>query len=220
MDGFEFGGFPDETLGFLEDLKANNNREWFSENKKTYEQAVKNPAQQFCNNMCEALGALSDKPHKSKTFRINRDIRFSKDKTPYNAHLHIMFMPQTPGRLPAAWFFGLEPGKLTLGAGAFKFEGQTLDDYRRRVVNEDGEVLEKLVAGLQSGGARLNEPPLKRVPSGYSKDHPREALLRRKGLAFWLDMEDVSCVMNPGAVKNCIAEFRKLKPVFDWMIDG
>ncbi len=215
MDGFEFTGFPAETLKFLKDLKANNNREWFAANKKIYEQTIKFPAQAFCSSMCGQLHELTGVTHRSKVFRIHRDIRFSKDKTPYNAHLHISFFPNEKTGAAPGWFFGLAPEKLTLGAGVFRFDDAGLDEYRRRVYGADGEKLAKIVDTLLATGARLNEPPLKRVPSGFAKDHPREALLRRKGLALWSDMKN-DIITKPDLAKNCATEFSRLKPVFDW----
>lgn len=215
MDGFEFAGFPAGTLKFLKDLKANNDREWFTANKKIYEQVIKFPAEAFCSGMCAELHELTGVTHRSKVFRIHRDIRFSKDKTPYNAHLHISFFPTEETGFSPGWFFGLSPEKLTLGAGVFRFDNSGLDEYRIRVDGAEGETLAKIVDHLVKSGARINEPPLKRVPSGFAKDHPREALLRRKGLALWSDMKN-DIVTKPDLVKNCVAEFGRLKPVYDW----
>lgn len=81
--------FTTETLEFLEQLKHNNNRDWFQQNKSVYDTSVKNPAKAFAIAMEGELERLCGEPHKAKIFRINRDIRFSKDKTPYNSHIHI-----------------------------------------------------------------------------------------------------------------------------------
>jgi len=88
-----FEAFPGDALTFLQDLRANNERAWFNEHKKTYETAIKQPAEAFCRAMATALETLTDQPHGHKIFRIHRDVRFSKDKTPYNTHLHIAFTP-------------------------------------------------------------------------------------------------------------------------------
>ena len=83
--------FSPETLKFLRALKKNNTRDWFHENKAWYEAAWKTPANAFIEAMCFRLQAETDTEHSAKLFRIHRDIRFSKDKTPYNSHLHILF---------------------------------------------------------------------------------------------------------------------------------
>ena len=106
--------FPKETLSFLKDLKTNNNGDWFTKHKTDYEQTIKKPAEEFCPLMTEALSDLTGLPHKAKIFRIYRDVRFSKDKAPYNDHLHISFLPDLPKGPPLGWHFGLEPGRLRL----------------------------------------------------------------------------------------------------------
>ena len=75
--------FPKETLSFLKNLKTNNNRDWFTKHKTDYEQTIKKPAEEFCPLMTEALSDLTGLPHKAKIFRIYRDVRFSKNKAPY-----------------------------------------------------------------------------------------------------------------------------------------
>jgi uncharacterized protein (TIGR02453 family) len=218
MTDTEFPGFSKQAIQFLSDLKANNNREWFAENKTVYEQEIKRPARFFCDFMCDQLQGLTGTPHSSKIFRIHRDVRFSKDKTPYKAHLHILFAPQTDMPSPPRWFFGLMPDSATLGVGVFSFEKPQLDEYRRRVAGENGAKLAKLLGSLLSDGAHMYDPALKRVPTGFPKDHPRADLLRRKGLAVWHDFESVDAVTGPQTLKNCRAGFKRLKPVYDWML--
>ena len=93
MPATGFSGFSDETLAFLNGLKANNSRDWFDANRKSYEAAVKAPSKAFSDIMAGELERLTGTAQKPKIFRINRDIRFSKDKTPYNTHIHISWMP-------------------------------------------------------------------------------------------------------------------------------
>ncbi len=215
-----FDGFSNEAVGFLKDLKGNNNRDWFAENKKVYEQEIKAPAKMFCEDMAAALEKLTGTPHGSKVFRINRDIRFSKDKTPYNAHLHISFIPQAADTHPPHWFFGLDPTSLTIGVGNFVFEKQQLVDYRERVAGEDGAPLAKTLAKLEKGGARLGKIDLKRVPSPYEQGHPQAELLKRKGLSVWIDFKGTDVATDKNVIKTCTANFKKLKPVFDWLTDA
>jgi len=214
----EFPGFSKNAVQFLADLKANNTREWFAENKTIYEQEIKQPASFFCEFMCDQLRDLTGTQHSSKVFRIHRDVRFSKDKTPYKPHLHILFAPQTDMSAPPRWFFGLMPENATLGVGVFSFEKDQLDAYRKRVAGEDGAKLAELLDGLLAGGARMYEPALKRVPSGFPKDHPRAELLRRKGVAVWSDFDTTDPITGPRAIETCHAGYERLKPVYDWMM--
>ena len=212
-----FDGFSQDALTFLADLKANNNRAWFNDHKKSYEREIKGPAKYFCEEMGLSLEKLTGVAHRSKVFRINRDIRFSKDRTPYNAHLHISFIPEGEGTHPPHWFFGLEPMSLTIGVGTFAFEKQQLVDYRERVAGAEGKTLAKVLAKLEKGGVRLGKTDLKRVPSSYGQDHPQAELLKRKGLSVWIDYNDTKPALGNTVIKTLTADFKKLKPVYDWL---
>lgn len=213
-----FPGFTKETVRFLQELKANNTREWFGDNKSAYENAVKAPAQHFCDALTGQLQILTGAAHKSKIFRIHRDLRFSKDKTPYNAHLHISFIPESKMAAPPCWFFGLAPERLTVGAGVFAFDKPALEAYRQRVDGKDGVALAALLDLLKQDGVRIGDIELKRVPTGYPQDHPRTDLLRRKGLSVWRDFKDTQPAVGANAVQNCVSAFSELKPVCDWLL--
>lgn len=215
MSTTAFSGFTGGAVTFLKDLKANNNRDWFLQNKKTYEAEIKKPAALFSAVMSEELQSLTGQPHKAKVFRINRDVRFSKDKTPYNSHLHISFTPESELASPPAWMFGLSTEYFTLGCGVFEFDKTALDTYRKNVAGADGDRLLKLVSKLGQDGIRFSEPALKRVPSGFPQDHPHADLLRRKGLASWLDFAAPEDATGSEIVGTCVTGFRQLKPVFD-----
>ncbi len=219
MTDLKFAGFSPAALGFLDDLKVNNTRDWFAANKTTYETEIKRPAASFCETMSGQLTKLTGRDHKAKVYRIHRDVRFSKDKTPYNAHLHISFEPESNLQSPPMWFFGLGTEKLSLGCGVFGFDKAELDLFRSRVTAPTGGEIAETLGGLEKAGARMSEPQLKRVPHGYPKDHPRSDLLRHKGLASWLDHENRSWVTKPEMMSLCLKEFKKLYPIFDLLID-
>lgn len=210
-------GLGPQTAAFLKALAANNNRDWFQANKSAYEHDMKKPAEAFSAMMADRLRETHGVAHKPRIFRIARDVRFSKDKTPYNAHLHISFVPQVDGA-PPAWMFGLEPASLVLGTGIFAFEGTALDAWREAVAEPDGEDLARIIAGLESEDVRFSEPELKRVPAPYDKDHPRGALLRRKGLAAWLDGLSMELAYGEDGPANCARELARLQPVFAWLM--
>lgn len=217
MEAQGFSHFPPETLDFLTALRANNERDWFAGNKAVYERAVKRPAEDFCRAMSARLDELAGLTHRSKIFRIHRDVRFSRDKTPYNTHLHISFTPQTDAAPQPGWYLGLEPGYLTAGVGTFTFEKGALDAFRARVAGADGEKLQQLIERLPDG-IRLSEPELKRVPQPYPADHPRAGFLQRKSLAAWIDFADPREACESGFTDRCFDAFVRLKPLFDWLI--
>ncbi|MEM8696373.1 MAG: DUF2461 domain-containing protein [Pseudomonadota bacterium] len=208
--------FPKETVTFLRALKKNNDRQWFTANKDRYERFVKEPAEIFAELMIVELEQLTGEPHKPKIFRIYRDVRFSKDKTPYNSHIHMTFFP-VGGKAGVGWFFGLNTDEVTLGGGVFRFEKDALDTYRKRVAGPDGEELAETLDGLFAKGGRINDPPLKRVPKPYEQDHPRAELLKRKGLAVWKDIGKPSIATSGNLIERCDETFTEIKPVVDWL---
>jgi len=212
-----FEGFPDSTLKFLQDLRKNNDKAWFNEHRADYEAAFKRPAQDFCAAMEERLTELAIMPLNSKVYRVNRDLRFSKDKTPYNTHVHISFRPGTGVSSAPSFAFGLDPKMLTVGAGAFGFEKQ-LDSYRENMSGDAGDALSVEIGILLKNGARFGaEPELKRVPKPYPSDHPRANLLRRKSLTLWLDFDSPKAASRTNIIEDCLKRFAALLPVYTWL---
>ncbi len=209
-----FDSFSPEALSFLSDLKTNNTKEWFAANKATYEIHLKEPGKQFADAMSLALRDVTGRDHGSKIFRIHRDVRFSKDKTPYNAHLHMAFMPKEQAGQPPMWFFGLSPEKLSLGCGVFQYDKEALHIFRSEMAGPKGAELIRLTTELRAAGMRVGEPELKRVPSGFDKGHPHGEALRRKGFAVWIDVADPAFVTEPNLVKRATETFNKIMPVF------
>jgi uncharacterized protein (TIGR02453 family) len=214
-----FLGFPD-TQAFLRDLRANNDRDWFKAHKATYERVYKAPAEAFVAELRPRLEALAGVKLGGKVFRIHRDVRFSKDKSPYNTHVHLGFQHQRAGGEPrrrGGFYFGLEPDVLTLGVGAFDFGPADLERYRKAVADDAwGGDLAATIARL---GARQHDADLKRLPAPYPADHPRAELLKRKGLNVWRDLDDPALVASPGLVDAVVAEFEALDAVNVWLTD-
>lgn len=201
---------------FLQELTRNNTRDWFQCHKADYDRLLKHPAEAFAISMAAALETKTGNPYIFKIFRIFRDVRFSKDKTPYNSHVRISFKTicnnDTPG-----YYFSLESDYLLLGAGVFSFQNKELEHYRNRVSGADGTRLQKILDTLEKRGVRLSEPELKRVPSAFASEHPNAELLRRKGMLAWIDLTDATLAYGDDAVENCLKELLILKPLLDWM---
>lgn len=209
-----FDSFSPEALRFLSDLKANNTKEWFAANKATYERHLKEPGKQFADAMSLALRDVTGRDHGGKIFRIHRDVRFSKDKTPYNAHLHMAFAPKDQLGQPPMWFFGLSPEKLSLGCGVFQYDKEALVAFRTAMAGPKGAELIQLTTDVRAAGLRVGEPELKRVPTGFDKDHPHGEALRRKGFAAWIDVADSAFVTEPNLAKRATGLFDQIMPVF------
>ena len=217
MSKKSFEGFNQGTLDFLKDLKDNNNREWFNHYKKDFEVHYKQPASEFSAELSLALTGLTAQLNIPKVFRIYRDVRFSKDKTPYNAHLHISFTPDVAGATPPMWFFGVDSARLSLGCGIFGFDRAHLEQFRSRIVGSEGSQIFQTIENLKSSGARFIDPELKRVPAGYAKDHEFGHLLRHKGLSGWYDYRP-DMITRSDLVNWCLEEFQKLLPLYEVLL--
>lgn len=216
-DGFD--ALVDDALAFFRELEANNTKEWFEPRKDDYVAKIRKPAELLADLMAEDLARLSGTSFKPKVFRIYRDVRFSKDKTPYNAHLHLSWFPPEGGPRPG-WFFGAAPGYLFLGTGAPGLQGADLARLRA-AVDRDGDTLAAALADAgKKMGAKLSDfgpPPLKRVPKPYAAEHPHADLLKRKGLVVGADLPDGW--RDVGLTGSLRALAKGLEPVRAWL-DG
>ncbi len=177
----EFDNLIGDARSFLSALAQNNTRDWWQENKATYDAKLKAPSLALLDAMAPKIAALSDLEVTGKLFRPHRDVRFSKDKTPYNTHLHMMWTLATGARQDMVFFFGVGLDYVSAGAGTMGFEKDVLSDWRK-FVDLDTDRMMAIVADVEAKGGRLREPALKRVPSPYDKDHRAERLLRMKGV--------------------------------------
>ncbi len=187
----EFVGFSDETFLFLRQLAENNDRMWFEKNRKTYEDHLIAPAKLLVTSIGARLEEFSpnfqaDPRINGSIVRINRDIRFSKDKTPYKTHLDLWFWE---GKSERTWdcsgfFFRLSPQSLILGTGIHSFSKPTLAAYREAIVNPpEGSALINAIRRVeQAGPYEMGGDSYKRVPTGYDPDSERAEFLKRKGL--------------------------------------
>jgi len=182
-------GFPERTCAFLADLARNNDRAWFDAYKARYQTDWLEPAVAFVSALSDHMAGLTP-PHKAEARvngsirRLHRDTRFSKDKTPYDPKLHLVFWTgDHPNRSPAIHIV-LHPDRLGLGAGHFAMSPSELDRYRDSVANDapSRQELADLLERLRSHECTLTEETLKRVPKGFVVPPEHETLLKRKGL--------------------------------------
>jgi uncharacterized protein (TIGR02453 family) len=191
-----------ETIQFLEDLKANNNRDWFLENKKRYE-LFKKDYQQVVAELLAVMKpldpALEMLEVKNCTFRINRDIRFSNDKTPYKTHLGI-WMPcgRVKGQNRPGYYIHLSTEEAFIAGGLYAPEAAELKKIRKEIAffYEDllGILQEKKFKKVFVDFDRNERSLLKNPPRGYEKDHPAIDLLKLKSFetSFKIKFKDVT----------------------------
>ncbi len=216
----KFEGFPADGLLFLQNLTSNNNRPWFEANRSRYKTSLETPAKLFLGGMERALSRRFGEAFSGKIFRMHRDLRFSKDKTPYNAHVRMAFFAQGNTREGPAYYFSLEPEGFVLGGGSMGFSASGLQSFRQLLLDEErGTSIDDLLVGLVRDGFRLEPPELKRVPAGFDKAHPREALLRRKSLTLWHDFTGHDAIAGEDAVAFSIGILEKLCPLHKMLAD-
>jgi len=175
MDGFT--EMVDAATPFFAALKANNTKEWFEPRKADYVKTIRKPAELFADIMAEDISRVTGETHAAKVFRIYRDVRFSKDKTPYNPWLHILWSPQRDSA-PSV-FFACEGGEVRLFLGLAGLKGEGLTRYRA-LVDRMGDALQEEIARIGGDLVSFGSEPLKRVPKPYDANHPHAELLKRK----------------------------------------
>jgi uncharacterized protein (TIGR02453 family) len=222
----DFSGFPVECIDFFTALSLNNNKTWFDAHKGDYEAFVMEPARRFVTAMGNRLrelapGIQADPRTNRSVFRIYRDTRFSKDKTPYKTHLAIFFWEgERPKMECPGFYFHFDKENLILGEGLHLFPKQLLEPYRERVVHpvHGTELREALHKIEQKGGLSIGGKGYKRVPRGYDPSHPNAELLLYNGLHVGETVPLPDELFSPSLMEYCTVRFRELLPIHRWLV--
>ncbi len=210
--------FTPALFDFLRQLKKHNDRKWFLENKTRYEADVRDPALRFIEAIGPGLVKLSPhlradpKPVGGSLFRINRDIRFSKDKSPYKTAVGIAF-GHDRGRERAApgMYLQLEPGTSWAGGGVHMPDGPSLSRIRDAIIAKPSQWT-KIVTDPTFKEAIANQgEALKRAPQGYDANHPLVEDLKRKSFVWHLEFSE-SEVCSPGFMAGYLDACRLANP--------
>ena len=199
-----FRGWPAEAVEFYEGLEADNTRAYWQDHKKEYEELVKGP-------MTELLAELAGEFGDGKIFRPFRDVRFSRDKSPYKTAIG--------ATLERGGYVQFSAHGLAVGSGYYVMMPDQLEQYRRAVDDEkSGLELVGLVAALRKAGIDVAaHDTLKTAPKGYPKDHPRIELLRHKGLIAWKEWP-VAAWMGTAKAKQRLVDFYvAARPLTNWL---
>jgi uncharacterized protein (TIGR02453 family) len=195
-----FPGFRSEALDFLVELALNNDRSWFGPRKAEYEALLKAPLEALCTALDEEFRArevpLTADPARSP-FRIYRDVRFAKDKSPYKTNVGASF-PWSGEGGGVGGYFHLEPGRIFVGGGMWHPSPTRLAAWRA-AVREDGESVHAAVddLGFLATFGAVGGDRLKRAPTGFPPDHPDIELLKLKDVTFGRPLADAD-VLAPG----------------------
>jgi uncharacterized protein (TIGR02453 family) len=217
-----FTGFSKEGVTFFRQLAASQDRDWFKANKQRYEELWEEPLEALFAELGPALEKLY-KPLKlepPKIFRIYRDVRFSKDKSPFKTHVGAMIAGKGghDAGAPAAVYLHLGLEEST-GAGHWFFMPDKLNAFRQLVADaKTGPQLQKKVDALKKKGVTVHAmDALKKVPRGFEPDHPRAELLKLKGLGFTFPKMPASVRYGKGMSKWLIAQTAQVAPVVTWL---
>lgn len=185
--------FTRDALVFLEELAANNDREWFARNKSRYEEHVKVPALRLIEHIAPELERIS--PHFMATprslFRIHRDTRFSKDKSPYKTHTGIQFRHTQSADVHApGFYFHVQPGSVFAALGIWHPSGPALRGVREHIAEEPATWRRVTRARSFASTFRIEGERLKRVPRGFDPEHPLADDLRLKDYVGWCELPE------------------------------
>lgn len=206
-----FSGFRPAALTFLRGLKKNNRKEWFEANRATYERELKTPMRALVEELDVRFAELAPEyigDPKASMFRIHRDIRFSKDKSPYKSHVAFWIFHRAPGRGVgqtvdggAGFYFHLEPGASLVAGGLWMPPRPKLQKVRDAIV-DDVKGWEKIVLDktfVKHFGALSDDDPgavLKRLPRGYEPGHPAERWLRYNSFTVSRTLSDADALSS------------------------
>lgn len=225
----DFKGFTANTLTFLRQLKRNNRRDWFEERKETYLSDVQEVMRSFVQEMDTRFGRFAPEiigdPKKS-VFRIYRDVRFSKDKSPYKTNAGCWFFHRSAGKKVgqeaseggAGFYFHLEPGASFVGAGIWMPPRQTLKRLRDAIVADvtNFKAIANSAAMKRRYGGLSEEGKLTRVPRDYPPDHEAGNLLRHVSFIVGREVKDAE-VLSRKLPEKLEKDFAVALPLVRWL---
>src|SRR6266508_1529472 len=173
-----FAGMPDEGLAFLEDLEERNTKEFFDANKQVFREQVQAPFAALLDAAAGRLRRTAPGLGQPKVFRIYRDLRFSKDKTPYKTSMRAWVAHPSPGGVESGYYVDVGPSGMYAGGGRYHRARTELERLRAAVADPDaGQELARILRRAAGKGMETWLDPLQRMPKPYPADHPRAELL-------------------------------------------
>ncbi|WP_246206130.1 DUF2461 domain-containing protein [Fulvivirga aurantia] len=205
-------------MSFLKQIARNNDRDWFKENKGIYDTSQQE-FKDFVFTLGEKMKAhdvLDDSG--TKIYRIYRDVRFSKDKTPYNLHRSAHFTRASESRR-GGYYLRVEPGASVIAGGFWRPNPEDLNLIRKQIEQNPDELREILNSdNIEQYFGNLEGEKVKTAPKGYTKDHPAIDLLRHKGFILVHNFTDEEVLSND-FIDKASEGFSKMRPFLDYMTE-
>jgi len=216
-----FRGFSPDALSFLRALKRNNRRDWFQPRKEKYETLIKAPMLELIACLNHELARFAPQyitPPQKAVYRIYRDTRFSKDKTPYKTHISAIFPRHTAvKREGSVFYFHFTEKELLVFGGVYSPEREELLAYRT-LLAEHYQEFQQILAGreLKRLTHGLEGEQLSRMPKGFPVAHPAESLLRHR--QWYLETTlDVKMIHSPKLVSEMARRFAVMAPMVEFL---
>lgn len=225
-----FTAFSPKAFTFLRGIAKNNRKEWFEEHRAAYEEYIKRPLAGFVEEVDVLLATtvpeIVGSPKKS-VFRIHRDVRFSKDKSPYKVHAACWFFHRDAGRGVgteaahggAGFYFHMEPGRSFCGGGIWMPPRSAVQKIRQSLT-DDLEGFEEIVLGKafskRFGEIDTTDGMLTRLPRGFAVDHPAARWLKYQSFTAWTDLT-VEEVTSPALPKIVAKHYAAMAPFVRWL---
>ena len=201
-----FTGIPAEAFDFYEALNADNSKAFWTDHKDDYLEAVRSPLQELAD-------ALEPEYGPAHLYRPYRDLRFSKDKTPYKDHQGMYL----EGRNGLGYYLQVSSRGLMAAGGWYSSTSEQVARYREAVAADDRGALEQLLTAADAQGLTLGGEQLKTRPRGIPADHPRLELLRYRSLYLSRSWEPASWMGTTEAVGRITQQWQAMTPAMDWL---
>lgn len=220
--------FPQSTIRFLTALAKNNSKDWFEKNRMRFDFEFLQPAVQFVIDLGERLTELSPNiiaiPKIDKSiFRLHRDVRFSKDKSPYKTNLGLYFWEGRGKKMECSGlYFHIDPKIFFLGAGMYMFSKDQLKKYREIVSNPaKGKELSSLVKKLlKNKKFQLGGKTYKKTPRGFDPDYQYNDLLLHSGFYVYYESNSFSELTKKDPAAFSFRIFKEMYPIHKWFVEN
>jgi uncharacterized protein (TIGR02453 family) len=218
-----FAGMPDEGLAFLEDLEERNTKEFFDAHRAVFREQVQAPFAALVEAAADRLRAHVPDLGTPKVFRIYRDLRFSKDKTPYKTSMSASLPSRPPGEgdgpgIPTGYYVNVGPAGLYTASGLYHPDRAGLLRVRAAIAEDStGQELEAIFAEAATNRLEPWLDPLQRMPRPWPADHPRAHLLKGRSLVLNRQHERAPWLRTPELLDHLLADWRAMIPFNRWL---